>query len=61
MDRKIISQYLNEKEELPPPQLSIASWITAGLCTNLLFRIAIGQKVKYYPKYYLSSIVDDRN
>ena len=58
---KIISQYLNEKEELPPPQLSIASWITAGLCTNLLFRIAIGQKVKYYPKYYLSSIVDDRN
>lgn len=57
----IISQYLKEKTVLPPPQLSIASWITAGLCTNLLFCIAIGQKVKYYPKFYLSSIIDDRN
>ena len=46
----IISQYLKEKTVLPPPQLSIASWITAGLCTNLLFCIATGQKVKYYPK-----------
>lgn len=57
----IISQYLKEKTVLPPPQLSIASWITAGLCTNLLFCIATGQKVKYYPKFYLSSIIDDRN
>lgn len=57
----IITQYKNEKSVLPPPQLSIASWIVAGLCTNLLFCIATGQKVKRYPKFYLSSIIDDLN
>lgn len=57
----IITQYKNEKSVLPPPQLSVASWIVAGLCTNLLFCIATGQKVKRYPKFYLSSIIDDRN
>lgn len=57
----IITQYKNEKSVLPPPQLSIASWIAAGLCTNLIFYIATGQKVKRYPKFYLSSVVDDRN
>ena len=58
---KIITQYKNEKSILPPPQLPIASWIAAGLCTNLLFCIATGQKTKRYPKFYLSSIIDDRN
>lgn len=57
----IITQYKNEKSILPPPQLSIASWIVGGLCTNLMFYIATGQKVKRYPKFYLSSIIDDRN
>lgn len=57
----IITQYKNEKSVLLPPQLSIASWIVAGLCTNLLFCIATGQKVKRYPKFYLSSIIDDLN
>lgn len=57
----IITQYKNEKSILPLPQLSIASWIVGGLCTNILFYIATGQKVKRYPKFYLSSIIDDRN
>ncbi|MDR0332051.1 MAG: ThiF family adenylyltransferase [Dysgonamonadaceae bacterium] len=54
----IIIQYENEKSILPAPQLSIASWIVAGLCTNIIFNIATGQKVKYYPKFHLSSIID---
>ncbi len=58
---KIITQYKNEKTVLPPPQLSIASWIAGGLVTNIMFWIATGQKVKTYPKFYLSSIIDDRN
>lgn len=57
----LIAQYKNEKSLLPPPQLSIASWIVGGLCTNLMFCIATGQKVKRYPKFYLSSILDDKN
>lgn len=54
----IITAYKNEKTVLPPPQLAIASWIVGGLCTNLLFNIVTGQKVKRYPKFYLSSIID---
>lgn len=57
----IVTQYRNEKSVLPPPQLSIASWIVGGLVTNIMFWIATGQKVKRYPKFYLSSIIDDRN
>ena len=57
----IITQYKNEKSVLPPPQLSIASWIAAGLCTNILFYIATGQEIKRYPKFYLSSIINDRS
>lgn len=57
----IITQYKNEDAVLPPPQLSIASWIAGGLCTNIIFFIATGQPVKRYPKFYLSSIIDDRN
>ncbi|MDR0613258.1 MAG: ThiF family adenylyltransferase [Dysgonamonadaceae bacterium] len=57
----IITQYKNEKSVFPPPQLSVASWIAAGLCTNLLFYIATGQEIKRYPKFYLSSIINDKN
>ncbi len=32
-----------------------------GLVTNIMFWIATGQEVKRYPKFYLSSIIDDRN
>ena len=57
----IITQYISEEKPLPPPQLSIASWIVAGFCTNILFCIATGQRTKIYPKFYLSSIIDDIN
>lgn len=57
----IVTQYRNEKSVLPPPQLSIASWIVGGLVTNIMFWIVTGQKIKRYPKFYLSSIIDDRN
>jgi len=58
---KNVLKYKDEKDMLPPPQLSVASWIVAGLCTNLLFCIATGQRTKIYPKFYLSSIIDDLN
>ncbi len=53
---KIIEEYKNEQEILPPPQLSIASWLLASMCTHLLFKIAIGKKTKVFPEFYLSSI-----
>lgn len=53
---KAVKQYQRENGTLPPPQLSVASWITAGLCTHALFNIATGKNVKKFPKFYLSSI-----
>lgn len=54
---KIVAQYKNESDTLSPPQLSIASWITAGLCTTAMFRLATGKEVNYFPKFYLSSFL----
>lgn len=58
---KIIEQYKNEKNVLPPPQLSIGSWIAASNCVNVMFNIATGKEVEYFPKFYLSSIFCENN
>lgn len=55
----ILEKYKNEKESLPPPQLSIASWIVAAMCTHLLFNIATKKETKQFPEFYLSSIMND--
>ena len=54
---KIVTQYKKESEMLPPPQLSIASWIAAGLCTTAMYNLATGKPVNYFPKFYLSSLL----
>lgn len=53
----IIEKYQKEKEVLPPPQLSIGSWMVAAMCTNLLFNIATNKKIKKFPEFYLASIM----
>lgn len=58
---RIVDTYKEEQGTLPPPQLSIASWITAGFCVNAMYNIATGKEVKYFPKFYLSSLLDDCN
>ncbi|WP_428231990.1 ThiF family adenylyltransferase [Flavobacterium sp.] len=55
----IVEKYKNEKESLPPPQLSIASWSVAAVCTHLLYNIATGKKFKKFPEFYLSTIIDE--
>ncbi|TPN83536.1 ThiF family adenylyltransferase [Aquimarina algicola] len=55
----VIEEYVKEKENLPPPQLAIASWSVAAMCTHLLFNIATGKKFKKFPEFYLSKIIDD--
>lgn len=54
---KTIEAYRAEGGVLPPPQLSVASWITAGHCVNAMFNLATGKEVKYFPKFYLSSLL----
>lgn len=52
----VIDAYRCESGELPPPQLSVASWIVAGHCVNAMFDILTGKEVKYFPKFYFSSL-----
>lgn len=54
----IASQYKGENTTLPPPQLSIGSWIAAGFCVNAMYNIATGKNVLHFPKFYFSSILN---
>ena len=49
----------NATHSLPPPQLSIGSWIVAGMVTNIMFKIAINKEVRCFPGFYMSTIKED--
>lgn len=49
----------NATHSLPPPQLSIGSWIVAGMVTNIMFKIAINKEVRCFPEFYMSTIKGD--
>lgn len=53
----VLDEYSKEERSMPPPQLAVASWIVAGMCTNILFNIATEKEVKTFPEFYLSSII----
>jgi len=53
---RIVEEYKNEDSILPPPQLSIASWIVAGLCVNAMYNIVTGKEIKAFPNFYFSSL-----
>jgi molybdopterin/thiamine biosynthesis adenylyltransferase len=57
----LLADYKQESQTLPVPQLPVASWITAGFCTQILYHLATGKKIKPFPKFYLGSILDDTN
>jgi len=56
---KILDEYRNEANVLPPPQLSIASWMAAGLCVNAMYNLVTDKELKIFPKFYFSSIYDN--
>jgi hypothetical protein len=47
-----LHEYIQESGELSPPQLSVGSWLAAGLCTEIMFKIATNQQVKIFPEFY---------
>lgn len=53
-----IRKYKAEEEQLSPPQLSIASWLAAGVCTQIIFDLVTGRSVKKFPEFYLTTIRD---
>ncbi|CAL2063385.1 ThiF family adenylyltransferase [Tenacibaculum sp. 190524A05c] len=52
----VLDQYLNEKETLSPPQLSIGSWVVASMCVHLMYNVATQKEIKKFPEFYFSSI-----
>ena len=53
---QIIDTYRQEDMQCQLPQLSVASWVLAGHCVNVLFDIVTGKEVKFFPKFYFSSL-----
>lgn len=43
------------------PEMSIAAYIAGGVCTNLLYKLACGKFVKFFPNFYFYSAKDDMN
>src|SRR5690606_6806172 len=58
--KDILKSYIAEKGNVPPPQLSIGSWLVASMCTTILFDISVGEGIKKFPDFYFSSIKDRR-
>ena len=58
---KILVDYSKEESKTPIPQLSVGSWITAGLTVNAMAELTLGHEVKLCPKFYMASLLSDRN
>lgn len=52
-----VTMYIAERNSMPPPQLSAASWLTAGLCTSIAYRLTVGEAIKLFPEFYFLSAV----
>lgn len=55
----IVCRYVKEDGTLPPPQLSIGSWLVASHCVNAMFNLATGCPVRTFPEFYLTTIKED--
>ena len=55
---KILEEYEIKGTRESPPQLSVGSWLAAGACTNILYRLATGKSVRQFPDFYFFTIED---
>lgn len=51
-----LHQFELEITNNPPPQLAVASWITAGICSKIAFDYATGSKILTLPDFYFLSV-----
>jgi molybdopterin/thiamine biosynthesis adenylyltransferase len=48
-----LTLFTEEQIFVPPPQLSAGSWLTAGLCTSVAYRLSVGETtIKLFPDFY---------
>ena len=54
-----IDEAIRHYSEESFPQLGIGAYIAAGYCVNILANLAEGKEVKYFPKFYLSPLLEE--
>lgn len=55
---EVLEEYEVKGTGQSPPQLSVGSWLAAGACTNILYRLATGKSVKQFPDFYFLTSED---
>lgn len=50
--KNALAEYLVEQSKEPPPQLSIASWLLGGVCTDIFSRILRKKQISVFPNFY---------
>ncbi|MFT4202663.1 MAG: ThiF family adenylyltransferase [Chitinophagaceae bacterium] len=56
---RVLSEYASEGGVMSPPQLPTGSYLLAGSCAHLLYKIAVGASVKAFPEFYLFGLEDN--
>lgn len=59
MPNRWMDRIIDTYKQYSISELSIASWVVAGHCVNVMFDIITGKEVKYFPKFYFSSLRGD--
>lgn len=53
----IINEYSRiKKQDISPPQLSVASFLVASMCTTLMYELCLKKSVKTFPEIYFEAI-----
>jgi molybdopterin/thiamine biosynthesis adenylyltransferase len=50
--KDVLTEYIAEQGTEPPPQLSIASWLLGGLCTDIFLKILRKEPIVAFPDFY---------
>ncbi|MCO5237058.1 MAG: ThiF family adenylyltransferase [Chitinophagaceae bacterium] len=50
--RNVLQEYEKNGKGQSPPQLSVGSWLAAGACSDIMYRLATGRHVRAFPDFY---------
>jgi molybdopterin/thiamine biosynthesis adenylyltransferase len=53
--KKVLAEYIAEQGTESPPQLSIASWLLGGFCTDIFLKILNGETISVFPDFYYTN------
>ena len=54
-----IDEAIRHYSEESFPQQGIGAYIAAGYCANILANLTEGKEVRYFPKFYLSPLLEE--